>query len=406
MRPSCNIDSTQYYRRIQDRIDRAPFEFRDRLFRGVSYALTPYIWYKGGQYLYRGGRAAMAYLRSGKRTRPTSRMTPRRRVRRRLSQRGTTLPQVSRSRFRTSGVGVTDHFDRKTVYRKHRMPRWRRRRWRSFTRKVKTISEKEYGTRTVVYNVSATFSNTTSGNQTNGSVYLYGQNSTTSYAADLAQIGALETQQAINAPTVDYNVDKTTKILFQSAVLDITVRNTSFFTTLGTLTGTDARLRMEVDAYECTVKRSAMDDITPILTFGSLLNFGTSDTFDIPGAPASLTITLRGTTPFDVPDALSRFGIKIWKKTKYILNNGEAFTYQIRDPKRRVCTHESLLKTAGFNRPGWTRVVFFLGKLLPGIVPVGTLDGQATEQLTLGITRKYMYKVEGINANGDAYGVQ
>lgn len=341
----------------------------------------------------------MAYLRSGKRTRPFSRGAGRRMVRRRLNPRGATAPRVSRQRFRTSGTGVTDHYDRKQVYRKRRMPRFRRRRWKAFSRKVKFVAEKEYGTRTVVFNRSITFNNANAGFQCLGYVYLYGNQSTDSWANDINSIGALETQQAINAPTVDYNVDKTTKVMFQSAILDITVRNTSFIT----LTGLgDSSLRLEVDAYELSVNTPAINVLTARITVNELFGDGSTDTFTIPGAASGLAIQNRGATPFDIPMALSRYRIKIWKKTKYILNNGESFTYQVRDPKRRVITHQNMIADQGFNKRGWTRIIYFIAKLLPGTV-LGAAAGQATEQLTVGATRKYMYKVEGINADGDAY---
>lgn len=320
-----------------------------------------------------------------------------------------TIPRLSssRSRFnfgggRTSGIGVTGQYDRKQVYRKRFMPRRRKRIWRRFTRKVHAVSEKELGTRTVVFNTSVTGTNQTSGNHIWMNVALYGDTSTTSYLNDLNAMSALETQQNLNAPTVDYNVDRTSHILFQSGILDLTVRNTSTVNSGGVQTP-DAQARLEVDVYEMTSKRQFVDSPTEVFTsIFDVFNDAAGDTFTIPNAGTGLTPNTRGVTPFDLPQALSRFGIRIWKKQKYLLNNGEAFTYQLRDPKRHSINHEKMVQTTGSNWPGLTRWLVIIAKLVPGST-VGSGAGQYTESLSLGITRKYMYKVEGINANGDAF---
>ena len=52
----------------------------------------------------------------------------------------------------TSGLGVTQQHDRRMVYRKRRMSRRLKRRWRNFSRKVLSVSEKDLGSRTVVRN--------------------------------------------------------------------------------------------------------------------------------------------------------------------------------------------------------------------------------------------------------------
>lgn len=360
--------------------------------------------YYGGKGLY---KAAMR-LRSGRNFAFKSRAARRTFVRsRRLPGRFTTAPLLSsgRSSFgqnRTSGIGVTGQYDRKQVYRKRFMPRRKKRIWKRFTRKVHAVAEKELGSRTVVFNKTQTGTNNTSGNHIWMNVALYPQASTTSYLNDLENISGLETQQPTNAPTVDYNVDASTRMLFQSGILDLTVRNTTTILSGGQQVASSEG-RLEVDVYEVTSKRFFVDSGTEIFnSMFDIFNDASSDVQSIPSAPAGISPLTRGATPFDIPQALSRWGIRIWKKQKYLLNNGEAFTYQIRDPKRHSVNHEKMKQTNGANFPGLTRWLIIIAKLVPGGV-VGTESGQFTESLSLGITRKYLYKVEGLNADGDAY---
>ena len=103
---------------------------------------------------------------------------------------------------------------------------------------------------------------------------------------------------------------------------------------------------------------------------------------------------MRGCTPFEKTKALAEFRVKIWRKTKYFLKPGQTLTYQTRDPKRHSVYKNRILKTdQGFNYPGMTKILFVVYKSVPGIT-VGSGAGQTQEQISYGVTRKYMYKVE------------
>jgi len=82
--------------------------------------------------------------------------------------------------------------------------------------------------------------------------------------------------------------------------------------------------------------------------------------------------------------------------------NGDTFTYQIRDPRRRVANKVALTLGQGPNKRGWTRWVLIFSKLVPGLT-IGTSDGTYQENLTIGITRKYFYKIEGQSEDRDRY---
>lgn len=301
-----------------------------------------------------------------------------------------------------SGGGITTQHDKKFVYAKRSMPLRKKRRWRRFVKKINFIAEKELGTRTVVMNKAYNLFNTTSTNQLVGSCYLYSQNGSTSeVAGDLNIIAGLENTGNPTA-AAGITVNGTTKLMFQSGILDITVRNASTYTDTGGILKAASEAKMELDVYECIVRRVTEETGTTYTQFSQLLADNNTDITPIGGSGTELVYTMRGSTPFDQTNSLSRWGIKILKKTKYFLPNGDTMTYQIRDPKRRVGTIDDLKNQDGFNRPGWTRVVYFVGKLVTGLA-VGTAVGTYQETLTIGATRKYMYKLEGANDDRASY---
>lgn len=303
-----------------------------------------------------------------------------------------------------SGIGVTTQHDSRQIYQKRRMPRSRRRRWRSFVKRVDFVAEKQLGTRTVVLNTSFTASNSTAGNHAVGCVYLYPQKSTTSYASDLNQISALENAGDPTA-AAGVTVDKASKYMFQSGILDVTFCNTSTWS--GVTGGAAQRVpeaKLEVDVYECSVRESAEETGTTFQTFLEMLADNKTQTKPIGGAAAEIDYNIRGVTPWDMTYVLSRWGVRIWKKRKYELSNSDTFTYQIRDPRRHVVDERNIAAKDGFNRPGWTRVLYFVAKLVPPLV-VGSVAvaDRYQENLSVGVTRKYMYKIEGISEDRTAY---
>lgn len=310
----------------------------------------------------------------------------------------------SRNRRGRSGIGVTTQNDQRLVYRKKRMPFGRKRRWKAFTKKVNFINEKDMGTRTVVMNTSFAATNTSAGNHIVGAVYLYPQQSAgATYANDLTVISNLENA---NDPTAaaGQTVDASSRFFFQSGVLDVTFCNTSTYSDIALNPQRDSRAKLEVDVYECSVRESTEETGATYGSFTALLANNLVRTRAIGGAGNEIDYQLRGCTPFDLSYVLSRWGVKIWKKTKYFVNNSDTFTYQVRDPRRHVVDQRNLQGKDGFNRPGWTRVIYFVGKLVPGLSVAPTAQPQSfQEALTVGITRKYMYKIEGLSEDRTSY---
>lgn len=300
-----------------------------------------------------------------------------------------TRSQTRSIRKGVSGIGVTTQYDARRVYRKRRMPRYRRKRWRRFVKKVHFVAEKDLGTQTVVFNSTQTALNSTNGDHAVFMCTLYGQQSTDSWNNDLAQISGIDNSGNPTA-AAGVTVDPTSRMFFQSAVLDMTVRNSS----LEGNANYQSYNRLEVDVYEISFRKVLQDSTGTYVSYGGIAGNASAATPQINGAAKPLTYNLRGVTPFEQPYLAQRWGMRIWKKTKYFLNNNEVFTYQIRDPKRRVATVKDLSEQRGFNRPGWTRCILIIAKVIPGIT-VGLSAGQVAETIKVGITRKYTYKVDG-----------
>lgn len=307
------------------------------------------------------------------------------RARRRLAARGG-----------TSGKGFTSEHPRQTIYRKRRMPYRKRRRWVRFMKKVNAVDERELGSRTVVFNDGPTFSTTFANAQVVGSVALYPLKSTSNHLNDLNKISTIEN---IGNPTqaAGSTVDSTTKFLFHSAVLDITIRNTSHDGAEG-----DVDIPLEMDLYEILVRAGGPDGSGT--TYNKLEDYfsrGAQITLDIGGAIGSSAADIndRGMTPWDLPAALSRSRIKILKKTKFFMGLGQTVTYQVRDPKRRVTTLERMSASDSVTMRGWTKHILMIAKPVPN----ETISAVRVPRLHVGTTRKYFYKIEGIRESRDFY---
>lgn len=342
-------------------------------------------------------RSGLQYRRGGTRAWSGPNLARRTMAARRTFARSQTL---QRRRRPTAGIGITTQHDERRIYRRKAMPHRLRKRWKRFKNKVLAVSEKDLGTRTVVFNATYSASNNVSGNHTLAEFALYPVQSTSGQLNDMNNIMGTEVGDWTAAK--GGVADATTKIIFKSAVIDLTFRNQSTFTTTVGGTVLDSRAKLETDIYEIISSYPFDDSSGTYNGVGACLTAGAGDTLNIGGAGTGLALALRGVTPWDFPAALSRFKLKILKKTKFMTPNGDTFTYQIRDPRRHVANKLSLTTAQGPNRIGWTRFILIISKLVPGLV-IGSGDSTFQESLSIGVTRKYFYKIEGQSEDRDRY---
>lgn len=304
--------------------------------------------------------------------------------------------RLARRKNVTTNRGITVQHDTRQVYRRKRMPRRKRRIWKRFVKKVQWVDEKNLGTRTVLFNVAKQVNNSSGASHGYTSLCLYGWQSTSTtqpWFNDIKYMANLE-NKAAQSTANDMTVPVNARMFFHSAVLDVTIRNVSFFSVGGAI---DPNCTLEVDVYQCSASKEFDIDGTNLGDFTGALDYPTAGIYDNNTAALGTAINLgaRGSTPFEMTKALSMFGIKIWKKTKYYLASNQTMTFQVRDPKRHVFYRDKVDGlNNGCNMPGITRFFYIVFKAVPGI----TIDASnTTESIWMGVTRKYMYKVEGLN---------
>lgn len=305
---------------------------------------------------------------------------------------------VNRQRRQKSYSGILGgtNADQRMVYRKKRMPKKKRKMWLRFVKKVNAVDERELGSRTVLINDTITSTHSAGQGCLTLSLYSWKNDAPTrGWLRDLEQIGGIE-NAASPTVTLGATVNPTSKVMFHSGIMDVTIRNTSYFKDTNNAEQAAPDAAIELDLYEIYHRTTAATGSVTPGDMSTLLNSYDDD--QIGGTGTGISITDRGASPFEFGGQMGKFGIKILKKTKYFIPNGQTITFQVRDPKRHVCTYKDLTDNDGFAKPGWTRTFYLMYKLVPGIL-LGSTASTYTGRISVGSTRKYLYKIEGINDN-------
>lgn len=263
---------------------------------------------------------------------------------------------------------TTNQHDFTRQYRYKRMPKYRRRRWKKFVRKVRAAIETASETKVHLINELAT-SLSGAGTQQWHSCMLYGNN-----GADVLNqtLGSEDLLRITNAQfgTAD---SRSYKINFKSAVLDWSLTNT----------GTTS---LEVDLYHVVFNHNDLS--------ASLAASVTSaeDTTATLSGGTSLELSDRGATLFDFPTLTSRTKMKILKKLKFFISPQQTITHQLRDPKNHAfSTSQTKINAQGTTNQGW-----IMPKMTQGLVAVykTTAGNQGTAgSVAIGCTRNYKYHV-------------
>lgn len=280
---------------------------------------------------------------------------------------------------------VTRQKDYASQYKFKKMPRYKKRRWKKFTKKVLAVTMKNYGKQTVVLNHRMVQS-TNPGFQNAIALGLYGVNgaldsNNTCGFDDLYRIFKNEPgiQRAGVAPGL---IPVSGKLLFGSGVIDYTIRNLS------------ADFEAEVDIYtgwyrsdyEDVALKSANNPITVYQSAPSTLIENGGDT----------NLGQRGVTLFDKPTGISATGYHVHKKMKVLLAPGQSSFYQHRDPGNHIVDWTNVEKV-GFAKAKLTYGVWIIFK------PTVSSVEDAVITLAVGCTRKYGYTVMEDNVDKVAY---
>lgn len=373
-----------------------------------NFAGATYGWHIGKQ-LYKArygtnGMRSPPYTPQKKRMAPTgSRSGPKR----------SRYAPTSSSRYRgpyMTATAVTQQHDIKRQYTKKKRPKRQRKIWKKFVKKVQAVNLKDQGLVTVLFNSSYTSTDVGAGSQTFLELHLYGLRSGAAGVCGVNDLATLVSSDlnltSFKAPLaggIGGNVivqgyqpegpggysknQPIEKIRFESAIMDATIYNAS----------TNV---MEVDIYTIVYSKNLKGN------FSSLSNVFqyALDNNQIPtqANPAdgvinnntALSIATRGCTPFELGAAISIGNIKILKKEKVLLQAGQAFTQQHRDPKNRKFDPKMFYTSSANNYkiPGMTVTKLFIGK---NVDP----NSSTPPLLRAGCTRVYKYSYEGLKDN-------
>lgn len=286
---------------------------------------------------------------------------------------------VKKRRY-TSGLGVTNDYDRKKIYSRKRMPYKKRRRWSKFVKKVKAVAQGDNALKTVCINQAITLNTGLTGSQAVGVVHLYGKHG----VDNAVEFGCADLYSTLNADAVTSSSNG--KVTFKSAVHDLTLTSVR---SEGELVVNTAPL--EVDVYEIGHKKNYVKEPN----MATVISNAEAEVPNIGGGFTSIVLTNRGAVPFDLPPMLS--SCTIYKKTKYLLGVGESVTYQVRDPRNHMFDIQKVIdENNDYVRLGMTRSLLVIAK-----------QTRATDfsvhKLRLSSTRKYTYTYEGLQEYWDGY---
>lgn len=294
------------------------------------------------------------------------------------------LSYVKKRRY-TSGIGVTNDYDRKKIYSRKRMPFKKRKRWSRFVKKVKAVAQGDNALKSVVVNQAITISTGATGAQAVGVVHLYGK-----HGADVVnEFGCQDLNSILSADTE--LATSNGKVTFKSGIHDLTL--TSVKSELDEF-NEEVPVNiapLEVDIYEIGHKKNRVLEENMV----DAIVRAETEVSSIGGGFSSITLTGRGVVPFDLPPLLGN--ITIYKKTKYLLGVGESVTYQVRDPRNHQFDVQKIFdEDQDYVRLGMTRSLLVIAKQTRA-------TSFQVHKLRMGSTRKYTYTYEGLQEYGDGY---
>lgn len=279
-----------------------------------------------------------------------------------------------------SGQGVTVQKDRANIYRRKRAPRRTRFRRRKANRLFRSKLMKMKGSRTLITNKQVVAANLAN-KQMVISFVLYGGRADGAGSATARGYDDMEDLRKRDYLLGDNSGDLQARVaggecrwFTKTGIMDMTIQNTS-----------EGGIGIEMDIYEfyCGVMdQGAGPDVETAIQFYNqdVIMQGASS-----AKMETMEQTDRGTTPFEFGGPMSKFRMKITRKTKYFIPYGDVITYQIRDSKLRQFDHSVYRNNSPTTRH--TRGVYIVAKPLPA---------QADSVITfnVGCTRKYKYFVD------------
>lgn len=283
-----------------------------------------------------------------------------------------------------SATGITTQRDSKKIYVKRSMPKYKKKQWKKFTKKV-TAAIRDEGTQVIVMNDQNTVTSYGASAATGirlqaiQAAHLYGVSVS---GLSVSEIGNMDMYRLCER---DDDIDEASKFTMISGVMDMTITNP----TTGTYSGP-----LEIDLYDISYGAPIGSTLTGL---GACFSSGYSNDTALNVSNPKVDISYRGVTPFDCGNAISISKMKIIFKTKYFLPAGDSFTYQIRDSKNHHMSSDVLQSPHVGFADKRTRSVFLVVK------PTLDCTSEQTFAMLTKVTRTYKYRKSGISGSKSLY---
>lgn len=330
-----------------------------------------------------------------------------------MSYRGKKLYTRKRTYGRATGGGILSvQHDVKQSYAKKSMPSAKRQAWKNFTAKVQAVNLKDRGLITALFNRTVVSDPAISaGKQCFVACHLYGYygqpdpafndeagcndlstmvNNNINLRGQIFVNNATGTAPNLQNQFPDAKIH-TEKIMFESAVLDMTIFNPTVEV-------------LEVDIYTIHFNKFNIcedQSLLPSFRTGDIADTGNVQFGDLLASVfPQITLETRGATPFEMGTILSRHGIRIMKKEKTYVAPNQAINKQFRDSKNRYfdprginpVIFTSARSVGTYKYKDYTKTYLVVAKT---VNPSSAIKAE----LKMGVTRTYKYTYEGLKAN-------
>lgn len=274
----------------------------------------------------------------------------------------------------TYGGGATKPFARqyRKRYRSRRVQRRAKRYYASFRKALRNVAGTGFQKAIINSSVNATAGPAA---QQYLAAHLCSWQSS---ATDVRETGQRDISQVLNNITNPAFLDEfnpATHVMFDTCMMDLTLTNTS-------------GSQVEVDKYVVTYRKH-----NSFVSFTNLLTLATNAQQSITSTAADkINVNVRGATLFDLPNALSAGELKILSKEKIFMAAGNSAQFQIKQNKKRGMSINKFASDSYFAEPGYTITVLFIFKTIAGET--------GTAAMTLGTTRVYGFRIDGLTDSG------
>lgn len=300
--------------------------------------------------------------------------------------------------FNKKGVeynGVTQQRDSKMAYKKRRMPKYKKRIWKKFVKKVNAVEIKDRGLQVFMLD-NGGGSSISPGAQWTHAVHLYGKSNINNErgASDLFELQKDVETAAMNindpglGPNNAYPQIATTNnkctIRMQSAVLQVVWKNNGAQPII---------LKIYHLWYNADSNATSFGDaVNDVETFEVRRQQGTVGGVTDPVTnDQALTLSRIGSTLFDEPQLLSRLNCTIKTVREIYLLPNQHHSMSIRDPKNYSIDLNSIRPISGVAQTGYVD-----RRLTESIVWSAQNYNNAEASIEFRAHRTYRYTIEGI----------